>query len=176
MQTIDTFYELARQHKLIKSFKYGKPGEKGAGSDIYPLVWLDDPISGQSMNGPRVLRHAANVDILGIPANDAEVATVQTTAFLVGLSFIEQFKNVNAGLSSIESFSYITLREYYDDLAAGVRFSFVLTGANPINICGDFFDPTKVFEIAQLLPNFNTDNPDGCAVFNDKPTLPNFTI
>lgn len=174
MQIVDTIYELARTNKLIKGFRYAKPSEKGAGSDSYPLVWLDDPISGQTTSGPpnklAVLRQTINVDFLGIPADDADVLAVQTAAYLTGLSFAEKLKD------GLDSFTWLSLREYYDDNAAGIRFTFYLTGANPVNRCGDFFDPAKQFDVTPLLPKFLVNNPDGCAIFNDKGTLPNFTL
>lgn len=172
MQIIDILYDLARQHKLIKGFKYGKPSEKGAGSDKYPLTWVDDPISGQTSgpaNGPlAIIRQTVNVDILGLPQDDSEVLTVQSTAYLIGLSYAEKIKAT--------SFSWVTLRNYYDDDAAGVRFTYTVQGVNPINLCGDFFDPDKQLSIDELLPNFVADNPDGCAVFSDNKTLPNFSV
>ena len=40
----------------------------------------------------------------------------------------------------------------------------------------DDFDPDKVFPEREALPCFEVDNPDGCAIFNDKTGLPNFKI
>lgn len=178
MQIVNLFYEIARQHKLVKGFRYGKSYEKGAGSDIYPLVWLDDPILGQSAS-PNTVRLTVNVDFLGIPKDDADVVAVQTAAYLVGLSFNEKIKELNAAFATkdkTESFNFITLRNYYDDDAAGVRFTFTLIGPNPSDLCVDYFDPDKQLEKLKPLPEFKTDNPNGCAVFSDKPGLPNFEV
>lgn len=178
MQIVDTFYDMARQHKLIKGFKYGKPSEKGAGTDLYPLTWVDDPINGQTVASATVklglIRQSVSVDILGLPADDNDVLAVQKAAYVVGLSYAEKLKEY-AGVT-IDSFSWITLRDYYDDNAAGVRFTYYVNGANPINLCGDFFDPTKEFNKESLLPAFVADHPDGCAVFNNNKTLPNFRV
>lgn len=178
MQIVNLFYELARQQKEMKGFKYGKGYEKGAGSDVYPLTWVDDPLAGSSANSAgSVIKWSVNVDILGIPANDAETLGVQDKAFLIGLSYIEKVKEIKSqtGLS-IESFNFVSLREYYDDNAAGFRFTFVVNARNPVDRCADYFDPEKKFDKYNLLPDFNTENPDGCAVFNDKKGLPNFNI
>lgn len=178
MQIVNLFYEIARQHKLVKGFRYGKSYEKGAGSDIYPLVWLDDPILGQSVNDATV-RHTVNVDFLGLPKDDADTVAVQSLAYLVGLSFNEKIKELNRDQSvkeRTENFSFLTLRDYYDDNAAGVRFTFTIVGPNPSNLCVDYFDPTKQLEKLKPLPDFKTDNPNGCAVFSDKPGLPNFEV
>lgn len=173
MEIVNIFYELARQHKQIKGFRYGKATDKGAGTDIYPLSWVDDPISGQAPT-EAVLRYTVNVDILGVPEDDNDVQEVQGQAFLVGLSFREQFKALAPLGYRVESHSFISLRQYYDDNAAGYRFTYFIVGPNPINRCEINYDPNKQLTDINLLPDFKTENPNGCAVFNDKTGLPNF--
>lgn len=178
MQIVNLFYELARQQKEMKGFKYGKGYSKGAGTDIYPLTWVDDPLTVSSA-GPtiNVMRWTVNVDVLGIPKDDADTLAVQVRAFLIGLSYIEKTKEIkNVTGLDIESFTAVSLREYYDDNAAGWRFTYIVSAANPVNRCADYFDPDKEFNKDNPLPDFNTQNPDGCAVFNDKKGLPNFNI
>jgi hypothetical protein len=177
MQIVNFFYELAKQHEQVRGFRYGKPGDKGAGRDAYPLVWLDDPILGQATGTGATVQYTANVDFLGIPANEAEVPTVQAAMLLIGLDFVERIKQVRqtSGFST-ERFSFITLRQYTDDDAAGVRFTFGINQANPVNRCAENFDPSKVFPTVQALPAFDVDAADGCAVFTDKKGLPNFTV
>lgn len=176
MEIINLFYELARQHKQMKGFRYGKTSDKGAGTDIYPLTWVDDPISGQSPKDA-VIRYTVNVDILGLPEDDNDVLNVQSAAFLAGLSYREQIKTTAQTLGfSVESLSFISLRQYYDDNAAGFRFTYYIVAANPLNRCESNYDPSKQFTVDEPLPDFKTENPNGCAVFNDKGGLPNFSI
>lgn len=180
MQIIDLFAELSRQHLSINSFVYGKAYEKGPGNNVYPLVWLDDPVQfGSIDNGEiaKALRYTANVDFLGLPADKTEIAAVQDAAFTVGLNFIEKIKETRAALGfGLEGFNGITLSDYYDDDAAGVRFTFTLTAGNPVDRCAEVFDPEKIFTKTSPLPNFLADNPEGCAVFNEKGGLPNFSL
>lgn len=182
MQPIDLFYTLSREHKRLNSFVYGKAYEKGAGNNKYPLAWLDDPVTGNTA-GPQPsaplaqIQWICNVDFLGIPNNDADVINVQAAAFAVGLSFAEQInktRHVNKYFAA--GFNFISLREYYDDNAAGYRFTFTLQEANPVDLCADDFDPAKVFTDISPLPAFNTIASEGCAVFTDKPGLPNFSV
>lgn len=180
MEIVNFFYELAQQHNQARAFVYGKTYEKGAGNDLYPLVWLDDPITGNSYTTQetgRVIQYTVNVDFLGLPENDTQVLQVQSAAFDMGLAFFEKFKQIRpqTGISS-NGFSFVSLRDYYDDKAAGYRFTFTLLQANPVDRCAEFFDPNKTFPTRQALPDFLTDNPDGCAVFNDSNALPNFKI
>jgi len=175
MQVVNFFYSLARQHALIRGFKYGKPSDKGAGNDKYPLVWLDDPILGQSTGSGATLAYTVNVDILGLTENEEQVTDVQAEALLTGLDFVERIKQLrNSTGFSVSRFSFITVRKYYDDNAAGVRFTFGINQANPVDRCAENFNPDKQLTTAQALPVFDVDAADGCAVFTDKKGLPNF--
>ena len=178
MYVHDLVYNLAREHKAVKGYYYGRAELKGAGTDRYPLVWLNDPVSGTNVNGREILRLNANVDILGIPANEADVARVQHLAFFIGIEFAEQIRKTSTpkGVLNTMSYDWITLSNYTDDKAAGVRFTFHLDALNPINLCADMFDPAKQFEEREGLLNFKTDDPTGCAVFGKSGVLPNFEL
>jgi hypothetical protein len=177
MQIVDFFYELARQHASVKAFKYGKPSDKGAGNDVYFLVWLDDPLLGQTTGTGATIQYTVNIDFLDIPKNDGEVKTKQAAALLVGLDFVERIKQVRQTSGfSVDRFSFITLRDYYDDNAAGVRFTFAVNQANPVNKCAENFDPEKAFPSASALPSFEVDSADGCVIFTDKTGLPSFQV
>lgn len=175
MQIVDLFYELARQHRQIRGFFYGKAYDKGAANEAHPLVWLDDPIAGRDVN--QTIQYTCNVDILGIPSNDAEVLAIQNSAFVIGLSFAEKIKRAYpANGFKFSGFTFVSLRDYYDNAAAGFRFTYTVTQANPVNRCNDDFDPDKQFPETGALPSFQLDSPQGCAVFNDKSSLPNFKL
>lgn len=172
MVIVNLFAELARKQKKINAFYYG--GQRGAGNSVYPLTWLDDPISGRSASATAIA-YTVNVDILGKPKTEAEIPAVQAEAFTVGLSYLEYIKNNITGVT-VESFNFISLREYYDDDAAGFRFTFQIVQANPINLCLEYFDEEKQFTNVNTLPDFLVNNPTGCAVFTDSTALPNFEI
>ncbi len=175
MLIVELFYNLAREHKNIKSFVYGKNYTKGAGNTIYPTVWLDDPILCKV--NKNVALYTANVDFLAIPELDRQAVWAQKEMLKIGLDFSEQIKKTRAVSGvSIDYFSFITLRDYYDDKAAGARFTFNLIAPNPANICEDEFDPEKEFERREGLPIFSVYGSDGCAVFSDKKGLPKFDI
>lgn len=175
MQIVDLFYELARQHKRVKGFYYGKSYNKGAGNAVYPLVWVDDPVYGRRVN--QTMQYTVNVDVLGLPDTDADILNVQKEAFNVGITFEEKIKQTRGSTGfGADGLAFVSVSEYYDDNAAGMRFTFTITGANPVDRCNDDFDPDKKFPDGSVLPSFSTDNPDGCAVFADKSGLPNFKI
>jgi hypothetical protein len=172
---IELFRELARQHKKIKGFIYGKGYEKGAGNEFYPLVWVDDPIYGNSDNN--TVQYTVNVDFTDIPVREEDVPRIQNEMIDTGLVFAEKIKQTRSGTGvGLRDFSFLTLRDYYDNNSAGVRFTYTLVGANPVDRCSEDFDPDKEFEKGAALPDFDTDNPNGCAVFNGAPGLPEFSV
>lgn len=175
MQIVNVFYEIARQHLLINGFYYGKAYEKGAGNEAHPVFWLDDPIYGQSVNN--VIKYTVNFDILGIPGKDAEAIEIQGAAYSCGLDCIEKLKKIRAATGySVDGFTFLTLRNYYDNDAAGMRFTLIITQANPVDICAENFDDTKEFPKIKDLPDFGVEHPDGCAIFTGKPGLPTFKL
>lgn len=72
MRIVDLFYEQARQHRAVRGFRYGKDSAKGGTGDLYPQVWVDDPIYIQSV-GQGGIRYTVNFDVLGVPDREREV-------------------------------------------------------------------------------------------------------
>lgn len=182
MEIVNFFYELARMCIPVKSFGYGRSNAKGDGNRAYPLVWLDDPIlfssNTQSMPANSTGDFTVNLDFLGIPdANNPakSVATIQQQMLTIGLLFVEYIRAMkHEPRYSLIKWNAISVSEYYDDNAAGWRFTLIMTRAIPLIICDVplAFNPSKVFTTDKPLPNFVIDSPDGCAVFNDKEGLP----
>lgn len=175
MQIVNLFYQLARQHRAIQGFRYGKGYEKGAGDGRYPLMWLDDPIYTRAISTS--LQYTCNVDFLDIPGEGKSVAAVQAAAQMAGLAVAEKIKSTRSrtGFTIVEV-NAVTLCDYYDDNAAGWRFTYTLSQANPVDLCADEFDPGKEFPTISALPDFSVDNPGGCAIFSEKTGLPDFKL
>lgn len=175
---VDILYELAKQHLSIKSFVYDSVNEIGNGSELYPLFWLEDPILLNS-TAANIIRVDFNFSITEVPTNNSEVKAVQDRCFVTGLAIIEKLRELKAitGLSVVD-FSAVSLRRYYDNNAAGYRFSVTVNRVNPQNLCklDEEFDPGKEFPKTDNLPKFDTDNKNGCAIFSDKPGLPKFDL
>ena len=173
---IDILFELAQQNKAIRAFRYDTSAENGSGSELYPLLWIEDPILANN-NDARLLRIDFNFSITGIPDTKNRVKPIQEQCFAIGLSIIEKLRKIqHSTLLSVNGFSALTLRDYYDNGAAGVRFSVSANRLNPQNLChlDELFDPHKTFPATQELPCFDT--PPGCTVFPDKPGLPSFNL
>lgn len=179
MDIVNLFYELARQRDDVRGFAFGKGKKKGAGTDMYPLVWLDDPLTGSTyttVEKGKLIRYIANVDFLKIPEKPEDVQRLQNECFYMGLTFFEKIKQDFATAQVLaQGFTFVSLSEYYDDNACGYRFTYTLDIPNPVDRCADHFDPTKVLPSPAGLPDFSADNPSGCAIFG-KNKLPDFTI
>lgn len=175
---VDILYQLAKQHLSIKSFAYDTINEMGNGSELYPLLWLEDPILLNSTTA-NIIRVNFNFSITEIPTSNSEAKAIQDRCLATGLSIVEKLRELkNETKLSILDFSALSLRRYYDNNAAGYRFSVTANILNPQNLCrlDSAFDPDKEFQITESLPKFDTDNKNGCAIFSDKAELPKFDL
>ncbi len=172
---IDTFRKQAREHKTIKAFYYNRNYEKGSGKEIYPLLWLEDPIAGQNVEN--IFRSSANFSVLFVPSANDNVEELQNMAFSIGLNIVERIKADRKSPIAIQpDWTYLLLRNYYDDDACGCRFSVNFTQRNMQNLCliEEQFDAEKEFEVKQGLAQFAISPNNSCEVFTNK--LPQFDL
>lgn len=165
---IDIFRKQAREHKTIKAFYYNRNYEQGSGKDIYPLFWLEDPIQGR--NQDNVFVNSVNFSILFVPKKREDVFTFQNLAFSIGLNIIERLKKYEQTISIHKDWTFTTLRHYYDDDAAGCRFSLNFTLRNLQNLCliDEQFDTDGEFETNKSLSEFDIDPANSCEMFTNK--------
>lgn len=193
---IKTFYILAKEHKLIRSFKYDRLSKgAGIGEENYPQVFLEDPIyiNDVTLNDGSV-KAQVNFNIVMTPQafenyhkRQLTEEDCQNVAHAIALSFIARLKNMDENYELYEdknldrlsplSWSFITLRNWYDNKAAGVRCSLLLSMDNPINFCDveENFDDEKKFDLGSKLSNINTNGAQGCQENFDY-KLPTFTL
>lgn len=181
---IRTFYNIAKEHKLVRQFKYDRISKgAGIGEENHPLVFLEDPIyvADSTLNDGSV-KCTVNFDIVMTPqafenfdARQLSPEECQTVAHAIALNFVAKLKDIehnyeeydeNEYNTSIKviSYSFMTLRYWYDNNAAGVRCTMVISLDNPINYCDleEHFDPEKEFDLGELLQPISTDNAEGC--------------
>lgn len=172
---IDTFRQQAREHKTIKAFYYNRNYEKGSGKEIYPLLWLEDPLVGRNMEN--IFRSSANFSVLFVPSPKDNVEDLQNMAFSIGLNILERIKmNKKSPIAIEPNWSYLSLRDYYDDDACGCRFSVNFTQRNMQNLCliEEQFDAEKEFEVKRGLEQFDISPNNTCEIFTNK--LPDFNL
>lgn len=196
---IRTFYNVAKEHKLVRQFKYDSLTKgSGIGEENHPLVFLEDPIYiRESTLNDGSVRCTVNFDVVMTPQafenwNVEKQLTpeeCQTVAHSIALNFVAKLKDIadhyedydedkfNTSLKVLD-YSFITLRNWYDNNAAGVRCTMEISVDNPINYCNleEHFDEEKEFDLGELLQPINTDNARGCinTVWDYK--LPKFTL
>ena len=174
----DILFELARQHKEIRAFRYDSVAESGAGTEAYPLLWLEEPLLADNSDA-RLLRIRFNFSITAIPDEKNTANAIQKRCFTIGLSIVEKMRKIqDQTLLSVTSFNALTLRDYYDNSSAGIRFSVTATRLNPQGLCrlDEAFDLSKTFPSKQELPRFNSASANGSTLFPDKPLLPSFDL
>lgn len=162
----------AREHKALRAFYYKRNYELGAGNDLHPLFWLEDPISGR--NQQHVFTNKVNFSILFIPKNEEEVLRFQNLAFSVGLNILERIKaDTHSVVTVLPTWTYLTLRDYYDNNACGCRFSVDFVQRNMQDLCliEEQFDTNKEFDDTSTLLDFEV---KGSEVFEGK--LPVFDL
>lgn len=172
---INTFRQQAKEHKSIRAFYYDRSYEIGSGKDKYPLLWLECPMIGRNQNN--VFSNTMNFSILFIPDKDKTVEDIQNIAFSIGLNIIERMRqDRDSDISILPNWSYLTLRNYYDDNAAGCRFTVNLTHRNMQNLCliDDQFDTGKVFDTDTTLKGITTSVANNCEIFVNK--FPSFDL
>ncbi len=167
---LNIFRNQARQHKAIRAFYYNRNYELGSGKDTYPLLWLEDPITGRNNNN--TFSNSINFSLLLIPGQENTVAELQNLAFSIGLNIIERIKKQEneLGISILPDWTYLTLSDYYDDNACGCRFSVNFTQANRQNLCliDEQFDESKQFEENSPLKDFDISPAGNCEIFGGK--------
>lgn len=172
---IELFRTQAREHRSIKSFYYNRNYEIGSGNEQHPLLWLEDPIAGRNQDNTFV--NTVNFSILFIPNENSNTDDLQNLAFSAGLNIIERIKlTQKEHVSVLPTWSFVTLRDYYDNNACGCRFTVDLLQRNMQNLCliEEQFDTAKDFDKNQSLNNFNVSVAQQCETFTNK--LPVFDL
>ena len=175
---IDTFYDLARQHKLIRSFVYDRVSKgMGTGEKNYPQFFLEDPIYINDTT-PTTGQTLATVsfDITCLPQAFSNFNVRQLTedecqnvCHQIALHIIAKLRSKNLEYETrigmeVVKYSFMTLRNWGDDKAAGIRCTVQLALDNDIQLCDldEHFDSEKVFDLGNLLNDINTDNAHDC--------------
>ena len=181
---IDTFYDLAKQHKLIRSFAYNRVSKgMGIGEKMYPHFFLEDPfyindstpLTGQTL-------FTVNFDITCLPQAFSNYDVRQLTeeecqnvCHQIALHIVAKLRALNKEFDTrigmeVVKYSFMTLRNWGDDRAAGVRCTIQLALDNDIQLCDldEHFDSEKAFDLGNLLDNINTDDAYGCSTFDYK--------
>lgn len=181
---IDTFYDLAKQHKLIRSFVYDRVSKgMGTGEKQYPQFFLEDPIyinDSTPLTGQTLC--TVNFDITCLPqafsnwdVRQLTEAECQNVCHQIGLHIVAKLRALNMEFDTrigmeVVKYSFMTLRNWGDDKAAGVRCTIQLALDNDIQLCDldMHFDSEKEFDLGNLLDNIDTDDAYGCTTFDYK--------
>ena len=180
---VDLFYGLSEKHKLIRSFKYDRLSKgAGVGDEMMPHVFLEDPLYfGNADTTTGTVPVTINFDIVITPqllenwGINPSTEAGQNLCQGIALNFIAKIRQMMKdgdllNVSSIASWNFVTLKHWYDNDCDGVRCTLVLNVRNEINFCDidEHFDENKEFDIKKYLPEIETDDASGCAIFSNK--------
>lgn len=184
----NTFYELARQHKLIKSFRFDFVNSvEGTGEEEYCELFLEDSLflDNYSLTAGTI-NATINFDVLLIPQKLDNVKTglltveeCQNIALHIANTLIAKLKNDYKDADDIYplSWNFQTLRDFRDNKACGVRCTLNARVRNDIYFCDidEHFDENKTLDMESLLSPIPTNDLGGCVVFSDK-KFPKITL
>lgn len=180
---VHLFYELSEKHKLIRSFKYDRLSKgAGVGDEMMPHVFLEDPLYfGNADTNSGTVPVTINFDIVITPqllenwGINPSTEAGQNLCQGIALNFIAKIRQMMKdgdllNVSSIASWNFVTLKHWYDNDCDGVRCTLVLNVRNEIQFCDidEHFDEEKEFDIKKYLPEIETDDAQGCAIFSNK--------
>lgn len=180
---VHLFYELSEKHKLIRSFKYDRLSKgAGVGDEMMPHVFLEDPLFfGNADTNSGTVPVTINFDIVITPqllenwGINPSTEAGQNLCQGIALNFIAKIRQMMKdgdllNVSSIASWNFVTLKHWYDNDCDGVRCTLVLNVRNEIQFCDidEHFDENKEFDIKKYLPEIETDDAQGCAIFSNK--------
>ena len=164
---IDTFYQLSKEHKLVRSFVYNRVSKaKGTGEQLYPQVFLEDPIyirAAEPLQGKIPVQ--VNFDITCLPQAFNNLNTRQLTeeecqnvCHQIALHFVAKLRELNRDFNT------------RNDDSSGVRCTLDLLVDNDIQLCDldEHFDPDKEFDLGKLLADVDSENAAGCVTFDYK--------
>ena len=175
---IDTFYDLAKQHKLIRSFAYDRVSKgMGTGEKQYPQFFLEDPIyinESTPLNGQTLC--TVSFDITCLPqafsnwyVRQLTESECQNVCHQIALHIIAKLREMNMEFDTrigmeVVKYSFMTLRNWGDDKADGIRCTVQLALDNDIQLCDldEHFDPEKEFDLGNLLNDIDTEDAQGC--------------
>jgi len=173
---IDIFRQQAREHKTIRAFYYNRNYELGSGRENHPLLWLEDPLAGE--NQDNIFVNTVNFSVLFLPEDNADITRLQSLAFSIGLNIIERVKkNSQQYKMRVQpGWSYLTLRDYYDNNACGCRFTVDITQLNMQDLCliEEQFDVSGQLAGNKAINDFDVNPSNNCEIFSKK--LPVFDL
>lgn len=177
---IDTIYDMmkeaARQHRLIRGFKFGAVTRSlGCGEDAYPLLFLEDNITTSGRIDGGLVTAALNFQVLALPRGEGLDQEAEALCERVAREILLRIRTQRpeTGVNLLD-WSALAVSFWYDDASAGVRVSCRVTLPADINPCvlDEVFDPEGSLDVLDsAYTPIGTDGAEGCGGPLAPPTL-----
>lgn len=192
---VRTFNRLATEHRLIRAFKYDRLSKAaGIGEERHPLFFLEDPIYiGEADYNQGTARAEVNFDIVLTPQalenvyKTTEPVHCQEIAQQIALNIIARMRELSLNYQKYDydyeypievlSYSFTTLRNWYDNKCSGIRCTCTLSVRNEINLCDTdaHFDKDKKL-IENTIGPIDTSCAESCKENMTEQKLPTFDL
>ena len=136
---VNIIKDVSLRHKGVRTFRYQGTRFNNAQNNYKPYQVYLDNISYHNLNiTTNIFTVEFNMYILSQPTKDVDgILEVQNEAYTIAadiiayLDYSEEYK----GVISMHDYSIMTLANYTDDDASGVRLSITLEIPSPVNLC-----------------------------------------
>jgi hypothetical protein len=130
-QIIDAFKETSLKHILVNDVFYQDQINLQPNNKYFQVSIENDPIM------TTIGKLQLNINVLGL----GDELETQDKALQIGLAIIDRTVATHRSIMNLDTCSALAISKISDDLAAGVRFSIVLTIPLPIDYCtlNDYF-------------------------------------
>ena len=135
---IDILRDISLRHKGVRTFKYqGEVYNNSQNNHKYYQVYVDT-VSRHDLNiASNVFKADFEIYILGFVGDDTTVLEVQNNAYTIACDIMAYIDNNReySNILSVYDYSILTLSNYTDDNASGVKLSLTLRMPSPVILC-----------------------------------------
>lgn len=137
---VNIIKDISLRHRGVRTFRYQSEILNNAQNNHKTYQVYLDTVSLHQLNiTTNIFTSSFELYILSQPTGESgnTIEDVQTYAFTIAVDILGALDTWEAykGVVSLHDYSILTVSEYTDDNAAGVKLSLVLQMPNPVNLC-----------------------------------------
>ena len=136
---IDNVGELFLRYRGVRTFRYEGRSLFNAQNNNLPIQVFCDNVSYSRLNrteGEFIVE--LNITILQQPSKEEGILEVQDKCYTLACNVIAGLDRFYSNVMQVWDYSIVTLANYTDDDASGVRVTLDLRVANPADLCYEF--------------------------------------
>lgn len=135
---INILKDISLRHKGVRTFRYqGEVYNNAQNNHKYYQVYVDT-VSRHDLNiTSNIFKADFEIYILGFVDSETSILDVQNNAYTIACDIMAYIDNNDefSNILSVYDYSILTLSNYTDDNASGVKLSLTLRMPSPVNMC-----------------------------------------